>query len=94
MAGKTNGFSRREFLGRGMAAVAATVAAPRVMAASVLGKDGGVAPSNRICMGFVGLGGQGSGHLFGGAWTYLPGGYLGARRRPGAGRVRCAAEAG
>jgi hypothetical protein len=27
-------------------------------------------------MGFVGLGGQGSGHLFGGAWTYLPGGYL------------------
>jgi predicted dehydrogenase len=28
-------------------------------------------------MGFVGLGGQGSGHLFGGAWTYLPGGYLG-----------------
>ncbi len=76
MTGKTNGFSRREFLGRGMAAVAATVAAPRVMAASVLGKDGGVAPSNRICMGFVGLGGQGSGHLFGGAWTYLPGGYL------------------
>ena len=28
-------------------------------------------------MGFVGLGGQGGGHLFGGAWTYLPGGYLG-----------------
>ncbi len=29
-------------------------------------------------MGFVGLGpGQGQGHLFGGAWTYLPGGYLG-----------------
>jgi predicted dehydrogenase len=27
-------------------------------------------------MGFVGLGGQGGGHLFGGAWTYLPGGYL------------------
>ena len=28
-------------------------------------------------MGFAGLGGQGGGHLFGGAWTYLPGGYLG-----------------
>src|SRR5262249_50718578 len=29
-----------------------------------------------ICMGFIGLGGQGSGHLMGGAWTYVPGGYV------------------
>lgn len=28
-------------------------------------------------MGFIGLGGQGSGHLFGGSWTYVTGGYLG-----------------
>ena len=27
-------------------------------------------------MGFIGLGGQGSGHLFGGGWTYVPGGYV------------------
>ena len=27
-------------------------------------------------MGFAGLGGQGSGHLLGGAWTYVPGGYV------------------
>jgi predicted dehydrogenase len=27
-------------------------------------------------MGFIGLGGQGSGHLLGGAWTYVPGGYI------------------
>ena len=27
-------------------------------------------------MGFIGLGGQGSGHLMGGAWTYVPGGYV------------------
>ncbi len=26
-------------------------------------------------MGFIGVGGQGGGHLLGGAWTYLPGGY-------------------
>lgn len=26
-------------------------------------------------MGFIGLGGQGTGHLLGGAWTYVPGGY-------------------
>jgi predicted dehydrogenase len=60
-----------------MAAVGMAVAAPQVIAAAVLGKGGAVAPSNRICMGFVGLGSQGGGHLFGGAWTYLPGGYLG-----------------
>lgn len=28
-------------------------------------------------MAFIGLGGQGRGHLAGGAWTYSPGGYLG-----------------
>jgi predicted dehydrogenase len=27
-------------------------------------------------MAFIGLGGQGSGHLLGGAWTYVPGGYV------------------
>lgn len=27
-------------------------------------------------MGFIGLGGQGAGHLLGGAWTYVPGGYV------------------
>lgn len=26
-------------------------------------------------MGFIGLGGQGMGHVLGGAWTYVPGGY-------------------
>lgn len=30
-------------------------------------------------MGFIGVGGQGSGPLLGGAWTYVPGGYS-ARR--------------
>lgn len=30
----------------------------------------------RINMGFIGLGGQGTGHLLGGAWTYIPGGYV------------------
>ena len=32
--------------------------------------------SERINMAFIGLGGQGRGHLAGGAWTYSPGGYL------------------
>ncbi len=34
-----------------------------------------MAPSERITMGFIGVGGQGTGHLLGGAWTYLTGGY-------------------
>jgi hypothetical protein len=39
-------------------------------------RNGATAPSERVCMGFIGLGGQGSGHLLGGAWTYVPGGYV------------------
>jgi predicted dehydrogenase len=67
--------SRRKFLGLGGAALAA----PYLVRASALGKDGATPPSDRIAMGFCGIGTQGGGHLFGGAWTYLPGGYL-ARR--------------
>src|ERR1700683_1162048 len=67
--------SRRSFLKRaGLAATA--VAAPMFVRASVLGRGGAKAPSERIAMGFIGLGGQGSGHLMGGAWTYVPGGYV------------------
>jgi hypothetical protein len=69
--------SRRRFLRRGFAAAGATVVAPYLVPASALGKNGATAPGDRIGMGFVGLGGQGGGHLFGGAWTYLSGGYLG-----------------
>ena len=54
---------------------AALAAAPCVLASSALGKDGAAAPSERIAMGFIGIGGQGGGHLLGGAWTYLTGGY-------------------
>ena len=67
---------RRQFLGRGLATLGAALAWPRVLPASALGKDGAVAPSERIAMGFIGLGTQGGGHLVGGAWTYLTGGYL------------------
>jgi hypothetical protein len=57
-------------------ALAATVAAPYLVTSSVLGAEGKTPPSNRIAMGFIGTGGQGGGHLVGGAWTYLTGGYL------------------
>jgi predicted dehydrogenase len=38
-----------------------------------------MAPSERITMGFIGVGGQGGGHLLGGAWTYVAGGYAGRK---------------
>jgi predicted dehydrogenase len=68
--------NRRKFLGQTTAALGAALAAPTLIPASALGRAGVSAPSERIQMGFVGLGGQGSGHLLGGAWTYVPGGYV------------------
>ena len=65
--------SRRSFI----ASVLAASSAPLIVPAQALGRDGAVAPSERITMGFIGQGGQGSGHLFGGSWTYVTGGYLG-----------------
>jgi hypothetical protein len=67
--------TRRSFL-KTIGAAATALSAPLLVPASVLGRDGAVAPSERIAMGFIGLGGQGTGHLLGGAWTYVPGGYV------------------
>jgi hypothetical protein len=60
-------------------ALAAAVAAPTIIPASALGRAGARSPSDRITMGFIGVGGQGSGHLLGGAWTYVAGGYAGRK---------------
>jgi len=67
--------TRRQFLRRSAVAAAAAVAAPAVIPASALGRNGVLAPSDRVTMGFIGVGTQGGGHLLGGAWTYLTGGY-------------------
>lgn len=53
---------RREFL-RSLAGTAAVVGFPTIVPASALGADGNVAPSDRIVMGSIGVGGQGGGHL-------------------------------
>jgi predicted dehydrogenase len=71
--------SRRQFLRRTSTALAAAFAAPLIVPASVLGRGGLIPPSERITMGFIGVGGQGSGHLLGGAWTYVAGGYAGRK---------------
>lgn len=67
--------SRRGFLSKSSALLAAAVA-PTIIPASALGRGGLVPPSERINMGFIGVGGQGGGHLLGHAWTYVPGGYV------------------
>jgi len=54
--------SRRVFLHR-MAAAASVVAAPVIIPASALGRNGAVPPSERIVMGGIGLGGRGTGDL-------------------------------
>jgi len=64
--------TRRRFL-TGMGAAAAGL---HFVPAAVLGRDGAVAPSDRVTMGFIGVGTQGRGHLLGGAWTYVTGGYV------------------
>jgi predicted dehydrogenase len=68
--------SRRNFLRRSSIALGSVLAAPVIIPASALGGNGTTAPSERTRMAFIGLGGQGSGHLLGGAWTYVPGGYV------------------
>jgi predicted dehydrogenase len=59
---KANTVSRREFLKRSAVAAGATIGLPMIVPASVFGAN---APSNRIAMGCVGLGGQGTGNMKG-----------------------------
>ncbi len=53
---------RRQILRMGAAAGSALVA-PNVVRAAVLGREGEVAPSERITLGFIGIGIMGQGHL-------------------------------
>ena len=50
--------SRRAFLQQTTVAASAVLGVPLIVPARVLGKDGQVAPSNRITMGFIGTGRQ------------------------------------
>ncbi len=51
--------SRRQFLGRALQA-GALLAVPQFVPGTALGKDGAVAPSERIVLGGIGIGGRGS----------------------------------
>ncbi|MHC4750131.1 MAG: Gfo/Idh/MocA family protein [Planctomycetota bacterium] len=60
----TGRITRRQFLGR-TAALSGLVALPWIVSSSARGSEGNVAPSERITIGCVGLGNQGSGLLRG-----------------------------
>ena len=59
MSNERTRITRRVLLKR----AAGLVAAPYVVSSAVLGKDGAVAPSERITMGFIGVGIMGRGHV-------------------------------
>jgi len=61
-AAGTSSLSRRQFLRRA-AAAGGLAAAPFIIPASARGQDGAVAPSERIVLGGIGIGGRGSGDL-------------------------------
>ena len=57
--GAGGGLSRRKFL-QGVSAAASAIAMPCLIPASALGRGGTVAPSERIILGGIGIGGRGS----------------------------------
>jgi hypothetical protein len=75
----TSSVTRRQFLRQTTTVLGAALAAPSLIPASALGRNGAMPPSERITMGFIGVGGQGGGHLLGGSWTYVAGGYAGRK---------------
>jgi predicted dehydrogenase len=66
--GKT-GVSRRSLLRQAARLAAGALAFPQIVPAGALGRGGRTAPSNRIVMAHIGVGGQGTQHVVGGPWT-------------------------
>ena len=59
MSQKVTKFHRRGFL-KGALSAGAAVLAPTIIPASALGRDGAVAPSERIVLGGIGIGNRGT----------------------------------
>ncbi|HQC43135.1 MAG TPA: twin-arginine translocation signal domain-containing protein, partial [Verrucomicrobiota bacterium] len=55
--------TRRSFLKSALTLGGAAVAFPTIIPSTVLGRNGKVAPSNRVCMAFIGTGNQGTGDM-------------------------------
>ena len=55
--------SRRQFLARTAGAMGTFAAAPHLLTSRALGAEGAAPPSERLTMGFIGIGNMGGGHL-------------------------------
>ncbi|MBW8001968.1 MAG: Gfo/Idh/MocA family oxidoreductase [Planctomycetes bacterium] len=64
MAGNKS-INRRQFIKKAVGTTAGVIGFPYIVRSSALGKDGAVAPSNRIALGCIGMGGQGTGNMRG-----------------------------
>jgi len=56
-------FNRRQFLRKAVTVSAGAISFPYLIPSSALGKAGTVAPSNRITIGCIGMGGMGTGNM-------------------------------
>src|SRR5213080_4179032 len=64
--------TRRALLRNAVGVTAGALLMPEVIPASALGR-GRTAPSNRIILAHIGVGGQGTQHVIGGIWTQAGG---------------------
>jgi len=55
--------SRRDFIRKSLSTVAGTIILPQIIPASALGRNGFTAPSDRIVVGAIGVGSQGTGNM-------------------------------
>lgn len=55
--------TRRQFLRRGLAVAGAALVFPSIIPNTVIAKAGRILPSEKIHLGFIGVGGMGTGHL-------------------------------
>jgi len=60
---KEQKFNRRSFLGKATGAALGTISLPYFVGSPALGKSGRIAPSERITMGFIGVGGMGTNNM-------------------------------
>ena len=54
---------RRDFLKKSLVSTAGILAAPMIIPSSAMGLNGKICPSDKINMGFIGVGGMGTGHV-------------------------------
>ncbi len=61
--GKEHRINRRQFVARASRLAAGVLSFPQVVPSAAIGKSGTAAPSNRIVIGCIGLGIQGTGNM-------------------------------